>query len=445
MPKKINVLAVDDDVSFLNSLVRIFKLEPVSLLTTQYPQRVLSILEAENINLVLLDLKMPGQDGLSLLADIKSKFPKLSVVMLTGHGGIQDAVCAVKNGADDFIEKPCPPVVLVELVRGYSVRFEDSVEMLEREEKEFSFPSLVGVSSVMQELQEMIVRVARTKATILLHGETGTGKELVAKAIHAHSLRNKEAFVPVDCATISENILESELFGHKQGSFTGAVCHREGLFAEADRGTLFLDEIGEFHLGLQAKLLRTLQERQIRPIGSNRSISVNVRLIAATNKDLEVESANGNFREDLYHRLSTITLQIPPLRERLEDLPLLVDHILMTMGAKDLVFSEDIMRCLTLYHWPGNIRELQNVLMLAFTLSKNSVITLDDLPAKIVKCSSNVVAVAKPNSLLAHERIALEAILKQTGGNRREAAKLMDISEATLYRKLKKNGLSKMK
>ncbi len=445
MSKKLTVLAVDDDASFLRSLVRILKPEPVSLLTIQYPRQVMSILRAESVGLILLDLKMPDQDGLSLLGEIKSVFPDIPVVMLTGQGGVKEAVTAVKHGADDFIEKPCPPIALVEIVRIYSARLAMTSELVESQTAESDFPGMVGQSAPMQKLKEIIVRVAQTNATILLHGETGTGKELVAQAIHAHSLRKHEAFVPVDCATISENILESELFGHKQGAFTGAVRNRDGLFVAADRGTLFLDEIGEFDLSLQAKLLRTLQERQIRPIGSNRVVSTNIRLIAATNKDLEEEAEQGAFREDLYHRLSAITLQIPPLRDRSGDLPMLIQYILKSIGADNYTVSEEALRYLTDFPWPGNVRQLQNVIIHAVALSLTNVLECSDLPVKIMQQSKKRSQVVECNTFLAHERIALDNVLKQTGGNRREAAKLLNISEATLYRKLKKTGLSRLR
>ncbi|MEA3545478.1 MAG: sigma-54 dependent transcriptional regulator, partial [Thermodesulfobacteriota bacterium] len=291
----------------------------------------------------------------------------------------------------------------------------------------------------MQQLKRLLIRVAKTDAAILLHGETGVGKELVARAIHQHSPRNKEIFVPVDCATISEKILESELFGHRKGSFTGAEADKEGLFLAADQGSLFLDEIGEFQLELQAKLLRVLQERQVRPVGSNKASAINIRLIAATNKNLLQEVEQGHFRSDLYYRLAAIEIEVPPLRERCDDIPLLVAPLLQRQTLDpDCSFSPQAMEQLKRYNWPGNIRELENVITRAVTLCEGQSITLADLPAKI-RQNQPTTATACLDSF---EKTALESALDQARGNRRQAAEQLGISEATLYRKLKKAGLS---
>ena len=438
MDEQVSILAVDDDRSLLASLRRILKLEPVRLLTTNNPEETLPLLQNNNIDLLLLDLRMPHLDGIEVLTRVKQRFPTLPVIMLTGNGSIEDAVKAVKLGADDFLLKPCPPATLVQRIREFSPCSEDSASS-ERTEKEFSYPELLGESAVMQKLKRLIVRIAESDASVLLHGETGTGKELVARAIHRHSRRRNEQFVPVDCATISEKILESELFGHCRGAFTGADSDRQGLFVEASGGTLFLDEIGEFQLDLQAKLLRVLQERQVRPVGGNKSLAVDIRLLAATNKDLFNESSQGRFRSDLYYRLAAIEIEIPPLRQHPEDIPMLAEHFVRKhFQADHYSFTPETLQKLQEYNWPGNIRELENVVIRALSLSQNRQITPDDIPAKI----SNISA-GQTSPIAAMEKIALEEVLMQTNGNRREAARKLGISEATLYRKLKKAGLSK--
>lgn len=444
MTDQFTLLAVDDDQSLLTSLGRILKLEPLRLLTTHEPQQALPLLQSHSIHLVLLDLRMPELDGMTVLLEIKNKYPDIPVVMLTGHGSIKDAVEAVKLGAADFLEKPCPPATLVHKIRGYYSSWHGQQTEAEDEKRKFDFPELIGSSPPMQKLKDVILRVAKSDATVLLHGETGSGKELVARAIHHHSQRKKATFVPVDCATISENILESELFGHKQGAFTGAVAHKEGLFLSADQGSLFLDEIGEFHLDLQAKLLRTLQERQVRPVGSNRSYAVNIRIISATNKDLEEESRQGRFREDLYYRLSAIVVDIPPLRERGEDIALLVQSLLRKNSQETPLQIDDKALSLLLAHsWPGNVRELENVITRAAALCEDATITESDLPDKIRQQTVQSGVQPSSNPLLLREKAVLEEILQQTCGSRRETARILGISEATLYRKLKKNGISK--
>ena len=436
MVQKLTILAIDDDPSLLKSLGRILKLEPVRLLTSCNPQDALGLLNEQAVGLVLLDLRMPGQDGISVLKRIKKMHPQLPVLMLTGHGSIQDAVKAVKLGAYDFFEKPCPPTELISRIREFypDGRPKSSSTAV----GDTNSLQLIGESPPMQKLKKLIQRIAPSDTTVLIHGETGVGKELVARSIHARSRRSTKLFVPVDCATISEKIIESELFGHRRGSFTGAVADKKGLFLEADGGSLFLDEIGEFHLDLQSKLLRVLQERQVRPVGSNRVNAFDVRLIAATNRDLSRQVAQGLFREDLYYRLATIIITVPPLRERRDDLPLLVETFLSRHAPKrELLLSNSALDLLLAYNWPGNVRELENAVLYAITLCENKCITPEDLPPQILDTAERVYSTSLDN----YEKTALRDALAQTGGNRRQTATLLGISEATLYRKLKRNKL----
>jgi DNA-binding NtrC family response regulator len=445
MPEPFTLLAIDDDLSLLKSLGRIFRLEPVELLTTHEPKQALPLLKHNLVDLVLLDLRMPGQDGMTLLLEIKKAYPDLPVIMLTGHGSIHEAVKAAKLGAEDFLEKPCSPATLVQSVRGFYDNREQAKTLTEDHEV-FDFPRLIGTSPVMQKLKAFITRIARSDANILIHGETGTGKELIAQSIHRHSSRRHKTFVPVDCATISENILESELFGHQQGAFTGAISHKKGLFMAADEGSLFLDEIGEFHLDLQAKLLRTLQERQVRPVGSNKALSVNIRLIAATNKDLEHEVQQGCFREDLFYRLATIIVEVPALRDRTGDIELLAKSLVQHLSPQlAIALDDDIITYLNRYSWPGNVRELENVMTRAVALCHGATIRVQDLPKKLQLGKSISTQEGESDLLAGHEKIIIEKVLNDTGGNRRNAAQILKISEATLYRKMKKFGLSKLR
>ncbi len=436
MNQKLKVLAVDDDPTLLASLRRTLRDEAIVLFTLSNPYEVVDELNRRQVDLVLLDLRMPGRGGMDVLKDIKALWPELPVLMLTGTGGIQDAVGALKAGADDFLEKPCAPHLLQAKLAEYSPQ-QRAVEALSGAEL---FPDLIGESPAMLNLKHLIQKIAVSEASILVHGETGVGKELVARSIHGLSLRRGKPFVAVDCASFSEQIIESELFGHCRGAFTGAERNKQGLFQAADGGSLFLDEIGEFPMELQAKLLRALQERQVRPVGSNTTIPVDIRLIAATNRNLEEEAEQGRFRSDLYFRLAAIEIEVPLLRERAEDIPLIVAHFLARQGGGPGCDAEAL-ELLQNYPWPGNIRELENVLTRAVALAGGAQLGVRDLPAKLVKTTF----VTDKISLALSEKETLETALAAATGNRKEAARILGLSEATLYRKLKKAGLSKVR
>jgi DNA-binding NtrC family response regulator len=439
------ILIIDDEQALLRSIKKILHSTPYRVITTTDTEQALLIMEEENIDLVLLDYKMPRRNGLSLLEDMVNLYPDVTVIMLSGHGGVQESVQALKLGAADFLEKPCHPSLLCEVLATYYSIYQQRHAPANNEASAFNFPDLVGESALIQRLKALIVRIAASEAPVLILGESGTGKELVAKALHHHSSRDKGPFCAVDCAAINENVLESELFGYEKGAFTGADRATLGLIRSADKGTLFLDEIGEISHKMQAKLLRTLQERLVRPVGSVQNFSVDIRIIAATNRDIEQEIKEGFFRSDLYFRIAAISLKLPPLRERLIDIPLLINHILKKQAhGRVKNIDSEALQLLTSYAWPGNVRELENVLRRALAIAEQETIMPADLPATIAmeqNAYSHILSL--PNdSLLAYEHSAMKNALRKTKNNKRKAANLLGISEATLYRKLKQFNIS---
>jgi DNA-binding NtrC family response regulator len=443
-----SLLLVDDEPSVLSSLKRVFFEDDYQIHTAGNGARALELLVEFKIDAALIDLKMPGMDGLTLLKAMRSDFPQTLVIMLTGHGSIQEAVEAVKLGAVDFLEKPYAPEALrtriAQLHQIWHLR-EENRQLRARIEFQFGFDRLVGNSTAMLKLKELIAQVGPNDATVLIQGETGTGKELVARAIHHHSARSAGNFVPVDCAAISETVIESELFGHVKGAFTGAHMSTLGLVRSADGGTLFLDEVGP---AIQSKLLRTIQESEVRPVGSNQAYPVDIRILAATNRDLAKEVADNNFREDLFYRLNVVVVEVPPLRDRKEDLALLAKYFLERF-ATDLAPTKEIARQTYLYlenyDWPGNIRELENVIRRTIALGRTELIEPKDLPANIFAPAGDgpaPVETPSGDSMASYEKSAIINALKKSGFNRRTAAQMLGIGEATLYRKISKYGLA---
>ena len=438
------LLVVDDEPDALKAMGRFLARTDYKLIFSDNGSKALDILSKESVSLVLLDLKMPGMDGFTVLKAALEKQPDLKVIILTGHGGVQEAVKALTMGAVDFFEKPISPKVLRQRISQiYSIwQLKQENQMLRsRIAGQFQFDELVGESPSMLKLKDMISRIAPTDSSILIQGESGTGKELVARAIHYHSNRESEVFMPVDCAAITESVMESELFGHAKGAFTGANQASLGLIRSADRGTLFLDEVGELSMNMQAKLLRTIQERTVRPVGSMNLKPVDIRIVAATNRDLMKATEEGSFRLDLYYRLSAITLVVPPLHERYEDIPMLARHIagkLKNEGLPPKRFSKEALTLLSNYNWPGNVRELENVIRRAMAFAVTDTISPKDLES----ISETATEVSSPNpssaaTLSDYEANAIRSTLEQTGGNRRKAAEILGISEATLYRRIK--------
>ncbi|MGD2124451.1 MAG: sigma-54 dependent transcriptional regulator [Desulfobacteraceae bacterium] len=444
---KFSLLFVDDDPAILSSLKRVFFEEDYQLHAAESAQDALELLSQTVVDAALVDLKMPGMDGMTLLKVMRADYPDIMVMMLTGHGGIKEAVEAIKLGAIDFLEKPVSPeglrTRLAQLHRLWELR-EENRDLRSQIDSQFGFDRLVGNSPVMAKLKQTIANLGPTDVSILIQGETGTGKELVARAIHDQSHRSEYHFVPVDCAAISETVMESELFGHVRGAFTGAHVSTLGLIRSAHEGTLFLDEVGELSSAIQAKLLRTIQEKEVRPVGSNKSYEVDVRILAATNLDLSREVSLGNFREDLFYRLNVVAIHVHPLRERKEDIPILARHFLERFrgdSSRKNELSIEALICLEGYDWPGNIRELENVIRRAMALGKDETIRPEDLPPNISALTEKALKRRdRPpdDSLAAYEKAAIQNALAKADRNRKKAAQILGIGEATLYRKIKK-------
>ena len=398
-------------------------------------------------DVVLTDLRMGGIDGLGVLRAVKEKQAMTEVMVMTAYGTIESAVEAMRLGAFDYIQKPfTEQELVVKLERALEKRrLAGQVQLFASEFKEkYRFENIVGRSQAIRELLGRIVRVAPTDATVLISGESGTGKELVAKAIHANSKRADKAFVPINCAAITDTLLESELFGHARGAFTGAVSARKGLFEEADGGTFFFDEISETTLAFQAKLLRAIQESEIRRVGENKPIQVDVRIIAATNQDLLGSVAAKRFRQDLYYRLAVAKFALPPLRERREDIPLLVEFFLQKLGRKMGVHAklgEGVLEAIARHDFPGNVRELENLVEQAVALSGGGVIGVDDVLPEVPASKRAARAGTLAEAVDAAERVAIEAALRESEGNRERAAEVLDVSSTTLWRKMTRLGI----
>ncbi len=468
------VLVVDDEESIRWALSKALEREGYRVVLAADGADGLKRATEPGIDLVLMDIKMPGSDGLETLTRIKEVRPDLPVIIMTAFGTLQAAVQAMKRGAYDYITKPFDFGELSILVRrAFEVR--DLTEQVARMESSggptFDFGGVVGLCPAMQQIFKLVGKVAASDLTVLIRGESGTGKELLTKAIHYNSRRLARPFVAVNCAAIPRELLESELFGHEKGAFTGASALRRGKFELAEGGTLFLDEIGDMDLGLQAKILRALQERQFERVGGERPLSADVRVIAATNQDLETAVAQKNFREDLYYRLNVVTINLPPLRERREDIPLLVNHFLRLyaeeQGEEPKTISPEALELMLAYSWPGNVRELENAVKRACVLAATSLILPEHLPAALAPVGGVVAAgdssfegtlyqavgaelqrlkqekdgQIHPHFLAAFERPLLRHVLRRTGGNQLRAAELLGINRNTLRKKLRELGI----
>ena len=447
------ILVVDDEIRLLDVLSGVLETLGYRPLTADCGAYALEVLERETVDLVLTDLRMPGMSGQDLLAAIRKRFPGMPVVIMTAFSTVRDAVQAIKDGAFDYIDKPIEQEELATTLAN-ALRLHDALRDNERLRQElagrYKFDTLVGNSPAFQQVIRAISEVCEQRTTVLVTGESGTGKEVVARAIHFNSPRHTKPFVAVNCAAIPEALLESEFFGHMKGSFTGAVANRIGRFAQAEGGTLFLDEVGDMPAHLQVKILRVLQERQYEPVGSSASRNTDVRIIAATNRDLTAMVAEGRFRQDLYYRLAVFPIRLPALRERVEDIPLFLnlfaDELAPSLGKRNISFSPETVRVLANYQWPGNIRELQNCIERTLISARNPLIEAVDLPAYLSQRPPVSEHTAFPLELdketAAFERRQILAALEKAEGVQVRAAELLGINERSLWHRLKKYGIA---
>ena len=450
---KVRLLVVDDEQSIRKLCMTIGSSLGYSCAEAESAEAALSRIEQEGPDLILTDLKLPTQSGVELLRQAKSLLPRTEIAIMTGHGSIESAVDAMKLGAYDYIEKP----FRVEKMRLLLQRMAEKVRLVteneflrERVNAEDNLDGIIGASANIQDVLRMVARLKDTRTPVLISGESGTGKELVARAIHFRGAMAQTPFVAVDCGSLVPTLMESELFGYEKGAFTRAIKSKAGLFQAANGGTIFLDEIGELPLEMQAKLLRVLQEREVRPVGSNAPINVDVRVIAATNRDLEAAYREGTFRKDLYFRLNVVTVHLPALRERRSDIPMLVHHFLnrYAPGANRQV-TPAAMKSLLQYEWPGNVRELENCVARAVTLNDRQIIDVDDLPPAI-RAEGTDAAQKSPlesaslstTALAEMERMTILKVFEQANGDKALAGRMLGISRATLYRKLKRYNIS---
>jgi DNA-binding NtrC family response regulator len=451
-PQLLNLLIIDDERAIREGCKEIADSLGFTTYIADSADRAYSVLDNNTIDLVLLDLRLPGVPGIEVLREIKRRRPETLVVVVTGYATVQSAVQAMKSGAYDYVTKPFNMEelrLLLQRVTSHLKLTNENRLLREQVRSRQGFGSMVGSSPSMQKLYKIITKAANSTHPVLILGETGTGKELVARSIHFTGPNLNRPFIPVDCGSLAPTLIESELFGHVKGAFTGATCAKDGLLALADGGTVFLDEIGELPLDLQSKLLRALQEKEVRPVGGTRSIPINVRVLAATNRDLEQEVSQGRFRRDLYFRLNVLTLRIPPLRERKEDIPTLVGAFLEHhMRATELEhhLSDEALRLLLAYEWPGNVRELQNCIERACTTASYAEIRVCDLPTPIRTFQHHNQpgpAASVPAGILPLAELEKRAILEaihRLHGDKLEAARQLGIGKTTLYRKLKEYG-----
>jgi two-component system response regulator AtoC len=465
--QRIRLLVVDDEQSIRKLCSTVAEALGFVCLEAESGESALALLEEQSVHIILSDMVMPRMSGLDFLEKVKKLLPRTEIALMTGHGSIETAVQAMKLGAYDYITKPFSPL---EELRLFLRRMAEKVRLVEeneflrqRTDSETAVHGIIGSSARIQEVLRMVARLKDTRTPVLIYGESGTGKELVARAMHFRGAFAGRPFVAVDCGSLVPTLIESELFGYEKGAFTGALKSKQGLFQAADGGTIFLDEVGELPLELQAKLLRVLQEKEVRPVGSNQRVKVDVRVIAATNRDLEAAYKNGTFRKDLYFRLNVVTLFVPALRERRSDIPILVHWFLERYApGQEMHVASAAMKALMQYEWPGNVRELENCVERAVALGNGQGIDLGDLPPSIASGASIAEVEPKKRTVLDPdladrtvaevsarpplsttdlediERATIERVFEQVKGDKALAGRMLGISRATLYRKLKR-------
>ncbi|MGE5190812.1 MAG: sigma-54-dependent transcriptional regulator [Gemmatimonadota bacterium] len=451
--EKARIFVFDDDADSLASVAAALRRDGFDVHPFGDPREGLARLAAEGGDVVLTDLRMPGLTGMDVIRRVAEENPGVPVVVLTAFGTVESAVEAVRAGASDYLMKPVgiPQLraAVFKAVKERAMR-KEIAHLREEVDRKYGIEGIVGASRAMEELFRKIRLVAPTRMNVLVQGESGTGKELVARAVHALSPRRGRRFIPLNCAALAESLLESELFGHEKGAFTGAVATRQGMMEVADGGTLFLDEIGEMSPALQAKLLRAIEEKEVIRVGGSQVIRVDVRIIAATNRDLAARVAEKAFREDLFYRLKVFTIVVPPLRERRDDIPKLADHFLKEVarenGTPEKRLSPEALKVLLAHRWPGNVRELRNAIETAALVAAGGTIGTGDLPPgiggeAIPPSPAGPIPLPAPRTLEEIERDAIRAALAETGGNKTQAAKILGIGLRTLHRKVKEYGI----
>jgi len=440
MRKKTKILVVDDEDIVRESLHDWLESVGYKVVTAESGEEALRIIRQKKIKIMLADLIMPGMDGIELMKKARKIVPTISTVIITAHGTIQTAITAIREGAYDYVEKPFCPEKIDHLIKNlveHQDLIEENISLRRRIESRFQFEGIIAKSPKMLKIIELIKIIAPTSATVLITGETGTGKEVIARAIHHQGQRRNNPFIVTSCAALPESLLESELFGHEKGSFTGAVERKKGKFEAGDKGTLFLDEIGEINTNTQIHLLRALEKKKITRVGGNEEIDVDVRVITATNRDLKTLVKQDEFRKDLYYRLKVVTINLPPLKDRKEDILPLAEHFLKKYteenNKRNKIFSPEVVEYMLNYSWPGNVRELENMVEHGVILSKNNAITLAELPQDIIYPTPT-----EEKTIEAVTRNHILSVLEETKGNISKAANILGIRRMTLYNKLKK-------
>ncbi|TYP93671.1 two-component system, NtrC family, response regulator PilR [Fodinibius salinus] len=448
-----SILIADDEVGIRESLTIILEEEGYQCTAVQDGDEAIAAIDEGSFDIVISDLKMPNTDGLGVLEHTLEHSSETLTIIITAHATVETAIKALRKGAADYILKPLDfdeVLIRIENLLEQKDIIQENKYLREQIDQEYNFNHIIGESEPMKEVYRMVERVSGATSNVLITGDSGTGKELVARAIHSNGDRAKKPFLAINCGAIPENLVESELFGHREGAFTGASSDKEGIFVAAHGGTVFLDEVAEIPLNLQVNLLRVLQEREVKPVGANNMVSFDTRIIAATNKDLEAEVEKGNFRDDLYYRLNVVELPLPPLSQRRDDIPLLVHHFLKKYN-KELKrnlkgITSEAMSAMMAYEWKGEVRELENVIERAVLLSDHEYLQLENLPGAIRNVSGtediDMDSERLEEAVRVFEKHHIKSMLKRTDGNKSEAARLLGIDPSTLYRKMERLELS---
>lgn len=448
-----SILIADDEPGIRESLTIVLKDEGYNCTAVKDGAEAIKAIDKGSYDIVVTDLKMPNANGIEVLEYVLQHSSDTLTIIITAHATIETAIQALRKGAADYILKPLDfdeVLIRIESLLEHKKLVQENKYLREQIDQEYNFNHIIGESPAMKKIYRMVNRVSQANSNVLITGASGTGKELVARAIHFNSDRSKKQFLAINCGAIPENLVESELFGHKKGAFTGANNDKDGVFVAASGGTVFLDEIAEIPLNLQVNLLRVLQEREVKPVGSNQTMTFDTRIISATNKNLEEEVEKGNFRDDLYYRLNVVELSLPPLEDRREDIPLLAHHFLQKY-SKELKrnlkgITSEAMSAMMAYQWKGQVRELENVIERAVLLSDNEYLSVEDLPGAIRNATGaenyNMDSNKLEEAVQVFEKHHIQSILKRTDGNKSEAARLLGIDPSTLYRKMERLGLS---